>query len=118
MQKFKSEISAVQDRKEESEKLLISHPEKIPVIVEPHNSSSNSYHIKQNKFLVPRLYTFHEFIYLLRKKLLLPRSEALYITVAYTNFPSLSRNMNSIYSEYKDSDGFLYVCYSSEAIWG
>lgn len=29
-----------------------------------------------------------------------------------------SANVGSIYSEYKDEDGFLYVCYSGESTFG
>lgn len=118
MQKFKSEMPSLQNRKQESDKLLANYSDKLPIILEPYSSSGNRYLIKQNKFLVPKLYTFHEFIFLIRKKLTLLKSESLFITIGNSYFPALNRSLVSIYNEYKDSDGFLYVFYSSEATWG
>lgn len=105
-------------RKKESQDLINSHPGKIPVIIKPESSIRNHFQIQQSRFLVPSLYSFHEFIFLIRKRLQLKQSESLYISVGLNSFPSLSRSLSSIYSEYKDPDGFLYMNYSSEATWG
>ena len=118
MLNFKSEIFSSQDRKSECEQLLKAYPEKIPLIIEPQNSVGNKLFMDQNKFLVPKMYTFHELLFLIRKKLKIHQDEALYVTVKSSYFPVMSRSINSIYNEYKDPDGFLYIYYSSEAIWG
>ena len=118
MLKFRSEMPRVEERKMQCEQLLKEYQDKIPIVLEPNESSKNGYIISQNKFLVPKLYTFHELVFLIRKKLKLNQSESLFITVGDSSFPSMNKSLNSIYNEYKSPDGFLYVYYSSEAIWG
>lgn len=110
--------STYNSRKAQTSKMLIEHPDKIPVIIVPFNSSSNSYKLPQSKFLVPKQYTFHDLIFVLRKKLRLSSKESLFISIGDTSFPNLSRSMHSIYIESKSDDGFLYVQYSSEPVWG
>ena len=42
-----------------------------------------------------------------------------YVNIMYMLTGSFfSANVGSIYSEYKDEDGFLYVCYSGESTFG
>lgn len=118
MKNFKEEVQNFATRKEESRKLLDSHPDKIPIIIEPQVSGSNGFKLEQNKFLVPKMYTFHEFVFHIRKRLLLKNSESLFLTVAGNNFPAMNRTLNSVYAEYQDADGFLYVSYSSQPVWG
>lgn len=115
---FKKELSDHESRKAESSRLLDNHPAKLPIIVEPVISKKNSYGFIQNRFLVPKTYTFHEFIFHLRRRLELDRNDALYILVNRKHLPALDRSMSSVYEEYQDTDGFLYVNYSSEAILG
>ena len=118
MKTFKEEVSNFASRKEESRKLLISYPDKIPLILEPYETSNNAYKLEQSRFLIPKLYTFHEFIFHIRKRLTLKNSESLFLTVAGNHFPSMSRTISSIYNEYQDADGFLYLSYSSQPVWG
>ncbi|CAG9324599.1 unnamed protein product [Blepharisma stoltei] len=115
---FKEELPQFEARRLEANHLLETHPTKLPVIVEPILSKKNSYGAIQNRFLVPQSYTFHEFIFHLRRRLELDRTDALYVLISKKHLPVLDRNMISIYEEFQDPDGFLYVNYSSEAILG
>lgn len=115
---FKKEIPDLKERQSEFERIINNHPNKIPVIVQPAKNSKNTLKITQNKFLVPKMFTFHEFLFQVRKRLGLQSHESLYVVVAGYHFPSLDRTMSSVYLDYKDEDGFLYVNFSSEAVWG
>jgi hypothetical protein len=118
MNRFQKEISDEEKRKLESAKLTTDFSDKVPVLIKPFSKKKNLYFMEQNRFLVPKMYTFHEFVYIIRKKLKLGKNDTLYMTVAGNHFPAMHRTMNGIYNEFKDPDGFLYVNYSSEAIWG
>mmetsp|Transcript_14176 Transcript_14176/g.14244 ORF Transcript_14176/g.14244 Transcript_14176/m.14244 type:complete len:119 (+) Transcript_14176:49-405(+) len=118
MMEFKKELPEFETRRLEANRLLEIHPTKLPIIVEPISSKNNAYGFIQNRFLVPKNYTFHEFIFHLRRRLELDRTDALYVLVSQKHLPALDRNMISIYEEFQDLDGFLYVNYSSEAILG
>ena len=81
----------------ESADLLRNHPDKIPIVIKPHNSAKNKFGMVQSNFLVPKLYSFHEFVFLIRKKLRLDKSEALYITVNSIYLPGLFKSISSLY---------------------
>jgi len=115
---FRKEVPDLQTRKQESQNLCQNHPNKAPVIIQPSNIPQNTLRIPQNKFLVPMLYTFHEFLFHLRKKLQMSSNESLYIVVGNAHMPAMNKTIKQIYSELKDPDGFLYITYSSEAVLG
>ena len=57
------------------------------------------------------------FFFVIRKRLKLKESEAMYF---FVNGKSLIANayMSEIYNKYKDEDGFLYIYYSGENTFG
>ena len=111
---FRKEIPILDDRKEESTKILKTHPGKTPVIMEPKNSA---HILQQSRFLVPKNYTFHEFMFHVRKRMQIGPMNSLYITTG-NQIPSIDKTIGKIYEDYKDLDGFLYVKYSSESVLG
>uniref|UniRef100_A0A2K1YUG2 Autophagy-related protein n=1 Tax=Populus trichocarpa TaxID=3694 RepID=A0A2K1YUG2_POPTR len=68
-------------------------------------------------FLVPRDMTIGQFIHILSSRLELTPGKALFVFVKNT-LPQTASQMDSIYESYKDDDGFLYMCYSSEKTFG
>ena len=115
---FKKKFSFDQ-RKTESDKILGKYPEKIPIIVEKLKGSSID-DINKHKFLVPQDMTVGQFIYILRKRIELSETEALYIFVDKT-LPMTSQTLSKIYNDYKkkeEFDGFLYISYCNENTFG
>tara|TARA_B110001450_G_C17645684_1_gene491126 strand:+ start:1744 stop:2106 length:363 start_codon:yes stop_codon:yes gene_type:complete len=106
-------------RKTESTKILVKYPDKIPIIVEKAKGSTLD-NIDKHKFLVPHDMTVGQFIYILRKRIELSETEALYIFVDKT-LPMTSQLVAKIYEDYKtknDFDGFLYIQYCNENTFG
>ena len=56
-------------------------------------------------------------MYVIRKRLQLDSSDALYLFVN-GNIMTCSNTMGIAYDNYKDSDGFLYLKYSKESTFG
>jgi GABA(A) receptor-associated protein len=52
-----------------------------------------------------------------RKRLKLPSDKALFLFVN-GSIPPTSALMNSIYEQHQDKDGFLYMSYSEENVFG
>ncbi|RAL42016.1 hypothetical protein DM860_018190 [Cuscuta australis] len=69
------------------------------------------------RYLVPRDMPVGQFIHILGAWLHLPPGKALFIFVENT-LPQTSALMESVYESFKDEDGFLYMCYSSEKTFG
>ena len=110
----------LEQRQEESKKILEKFPDRIPIIVEKaRNCVLNE--IDKNKFLCPSDLTVGQFIYTIRKRMRLPPTTALFIFVVsngVSKIPATSSMLGTIYAENKDVDQFLYVLYHSESTFG
>ena len=104
------------ERISESSKIIEKYPDRIPIIVEKKQKAKIS-DIDKNKYLVPKDMTMGQFIYVIRKRIKLNPTEALFV---FTNniLCNNSLLLSEIYNTYKDKDGFLYIVYTSENTFG
>jgi GABA(A) receptor-associated protein len=106
-------------RKLECQNTLQKHPDRIPVICEKAPNSSIET-IQKTKYLCPFDMSVNQFTFIIRQKLNLAETASLFLLVgggksAITG----NQTMSEIYETYKDKeDGFLYITYASEIIWG
>ena len=112
---FKQECPDIVMRKKEFNKISFAHPNMLPLIIEPFNTKVV---LSNNKFLVPKAYSFQEFQFSIRKKLKLSKNRLLYFLVNEKHVVSPEKSMLAVYKEFKDTDGFLYVKYSVESSFG
>ncbi|XP_027331723.1 autophagy-related protein 8i-like isoform X1 [Abrus precatorius] len=112
---FKQEFS-FDERRKESECIVVKYPDRVPIIIEKY-SRTDLPELDKKKYLVPRDMSVGQFIHILSSRLRLNPGKALFIFVKNT-LPQTASLMNSIYESYKDDDGFLYMCYSSEKTFG
>lgn len=115
MKSFKNDFS-LDERLKESAAMIANYPDRIPVIVERF-SRSDLPEMEKRKYLVPCDMPVGQFIFILRCRLHLPPGTALFVFVNNT-LPQTANLMGSVYESYKDEDGFLYMCYSSEKTFG
>lgn len=106
---------SLEERTNESEKILSRYPDRIPIICE--TLDKNAPKLDKKKFLVPYDLTMGQFMFILRKRIKLKQEEAIYLFVNNTICTS-STIMNTIYQEHKDEDGFLYIKYNGESTFG
>tara|TARA_B100001093_G_C26767479_1_gene988551 strand:+ start:623 stop:952 length:330 start_codon:yes stop_codon:yes gene_type:complete len=108
------------ERKEQSEKILLKYPLRVPVICEKANNTDIP-ELDRKKFLVPQEIQFRAFTAIIRKRLKLEPEIGMYFFVSNGGnefmLPSFKPLM-AIYDEYKDKDGFLYIYYSGESTFG
>lgn len=114
---FKSEKTFV-ERQNESAKVLLKHSDRIPVICERQASCTSLQEVDKKRYLVPRDLTFGQFIYVLRKRMALNASQAIFLFTESGSMPSSSHQLQQIYSTHADPDGFLYLRYSGENTFG
>eukprot|EP01129_Flabellula_baltica_P000814 TRINITY_DN10765_c0_g1_i1.p1 TRINITY_DN10765_c0_g1~~TRINITY_DN10765_c0_g1_i1.p1 ORF type:complete len:136 (-),score=37.06 TRINITY_DN10765_c0_g1_i1:40-417(-) len=113
---FKSEFDETQ-RREVSTKILERYPGRVPVIVEKAPNSSVP-DITKRKFLVPGDIPVGSFSFEIRKHLPeLDPSKAIFLFVNDT-IPPTGGLMSQLYDKYGDDDGFLYIVYSGDAVFG
>jgi GABA(A) receptor-associated protein len=105
-EKRSAEASAVRER----------HPDRIPVICEK-VGRSKAPDLDKNKFLVPADLSVAQFLIVVRKRLMLEPKQSLYIFINEAVTPG-GAPLSDVYSQHKDSDGFLYVKYAAEDSFG
>lgn len=112
---FKAQHTA-SERAAMSLKIRAKYPDKTPVICEK-NSKSLIPDISKKKYLLPSNLTVGHFLYVIRKMLKLPGTQAIYLCVN-GSIPTTAMLMTELYADHADPDGFLYVQYCDQSAFG
>ncbi len=111
--------ASLEERKKRSNSLLLKHQDKFPVILERNTTEKRLPNIDKNKLLVAQDLTVAGIIQILRNNLKIDEFLSVYIVVANHNVVlSGSQSMSYVYNNYKNEDGFLYLEYCSENVFG
>ncbi|XP_077023930.1 microtubule-associated protein 1 light chain 3 gamma [Tamandua tetradactyla] len=105
-------------RREEVAGIRAKFPSKIPVVVERYPREKFLPLLDKTKFLVPQELTVTQFLSVLRSRLVLRATEAFYVLVNNRSLVSTSVTMAEIYRDHKDKDGFVYMTYASQEMFG
>jgi GABA(A) receptor-associated protein len=107
------------ERNTESSKIIKRYPDRIPVICEKNRHDNSCPEIDKHKYLVPYNLTIGQFIFVIRKRIRLPASSALFLFIGEEAILlPISSEMEDVYHRYKNKDGFLYILYSRENVFG
>lgn len=115
--KFKQE-HPLEKRKELSNKIYSSYPDRTPIIVEcdPRTGKPT---INKCKFLVPSEITLSKFLVEIRKHIPnVSPNDALYLLNENGSAPRTTEIVSLIAERYKDEDGFLYLYCCEENVFG
>lgn len=130
MPSFKKEFT-FDERRTESNRVLCKYPERIPIICEKSNNRLPD--IDKKKYLVPDDLTIGQMLYVIRKRLKLPgeiegnsitnkkpihAEKALFIFINNKDIASTTAIIKDVYEKHKDPDGFLYLNYAEENVFG
>ncbi|XP_067901587.1 microtubule-associated proteins 1A/1B light chain 3C-like [Heterodontus francisci] len=105
-------------RKEESALIRSKYPQKIPVIVERYPGERHLNSLDRIKFLVPQDVIVSHFITIIRNRLALSPNQAFYLVVKNRSVSNMYATIAELDQEFKDSDGFLYISYASQEMFG
>ena len=114
---FNFKTKPFEERKAEYERVIKEHPTKVPIICEK-APKTRIPEIDKTKYLVDGSLSLPQFTASIRKKLELDDKEALFLLANGKITLSQNDTINAIYKKYKDKDGFLYIAYAAEEIWG
>lgn len=99
------------------ESILSRYPDRVPVRID-RSETTNVPDIDKHKYLVPLDMTLGQFVYVIRKRIHLNETQAIFVFVNNTILPSTSSTMGQLYNEYKNDDNLLYIKYSGENTFG
>ncbi|CAK1593944.1 unnamed protein product [Parnassius mnemosyne] len=114
---FKSKKPFI-SRKEEVMAIKSKFPTKIPLIVERYHKERNLPTLDKTKFLVPEDITMSQFLVIIRNRIKIKPNQALYLIINNRSMLSMSLTMAQAYEHYGDEDGFLYITYASQEVFG
>jgi GABA(A) receptor-associated protein len=115
--RFTQQNPDIRKRIAESSQIREKYPDRIPIICE-RDPRSNLQCCDKNKFLVPCDLTISQFAYIIRKRIALDKSNALFLLVNSKNSIAGDISVNDIYEKHRSSDGFLYISYTGEVLYG
>lgn len=113
---FKSRIP-FHRRQEEAISIREKYPERVPIICERASRNADVPLISKYKFLAPAHMTIGQFIYVIRRNLSLTAEKALFLFIG-NSLPTTQTLMRELYADFADEDGFLYIKYSGESVFG
>jgi len=107
------------DRSKESMTIMSKYTDRFPIICEKNWKDVSLPNIDKHKYLVPNTITIGQFMYVIRKRIKLQSEQALFLFVGddKTILP-VNTSIDDAYYRYKNKDGFLYVMYSKENVFG
>ena len=110
---------SLSERIGESSRILKRYPDRIPVICENNSKDYSTPKIDKKKYLVPHDLTLAQFMYVIRKRIKLSSSDAIFLFVGDLNHTLPSQtSMIDTYNQFKSNDGFLYIIFSKENTFG
>lgn len=104
-------------RKTQSSKIRTQYIDIIPIIVEK-AGTRNVPQIASTKFLVDKNMTVDKFLFQIRRQLRITSAEAMFLFINNKVIPSNSDRMETLYQEHMDADGFMYITYCLENVFG
>ena len=105
------------ERLNESTKIKYKYNDRCPVICEKSKNQTYLPEIDKIKYLVPTNLTIGQFLFVIRKRMVLKPEEAIFVFIN-GKIPASGEFMGNIYARNKDADGFLYIQYAKENLFG
>lgn len=115
--------STFSERCDKSSDIMKKNPGHAPVIIDIVQDSSKlqdafkQRHVKQ-RFLVSFSLTIGQFLAILRKKVVLSSEDAMFMFINGHILAPNAEPIATIYKQYKDDDGFLYIWLAQEKTFG
>lgn len=90
----------------------------LQIIVERYSKEMDLPQLEKRKFLVPQEFTMSQFISIIRSRMRIGPNKAIFFLVNNRSLVSLSKSLAEIYAENRSDDGFLYINYASQEVFG
>lgn len=113
---FTIEHSNFEERQKESANIMVKFPSKRPIIIYSNDKQLNA--PEKFKFLVPEDQTIAMFQNVIRKQIKLKPEQSIWIYVKDSKMLPVASTISDAYKDYANEDGYLYICYVGENVFG
>ena len=120
VQSFKENTNYTQ-RLKKSKYLLENYEGRVPVIIERTKKETILNKIDKNKYLIPVNMTISNILILIRQNITINENQSIYIMTKFNNSTIIlnpTQSIETVYNTYRCDDGFLYLEYCGENIFG
>jgi len=111
-------MKSFEERCEESAMIRERNDMCIPIIVEKMAGEKFLPVSEKRRFSIMGEVPFHSLMCTVRKNLQLHAEQSFFMLIGGRHMACGTTTMESLYSEYKDEDGFLYITYASQETYG
>lgn len=94
------------------------YPGRVPVVMVRHESCKPGLRLDRDRYIVPADLTFGQFAYILRKRLTLCSTEALFFFTSSKCLVGPSETVGVLHERHRNEGGYLVVIYTSENCFG
>ena len=105
-------------RQAEYAALKAKYPNKVMVVVEKYPKERYLPIIDKTKFLVPEDLTANRLMMIIRSRMDLTNTQAVYLMTANKTMINMTKTLHEIHEQFKDEDGFVYITYASQNVFG
>lgn len=105
------------ERVAEAKKIRAKYPERVPIICEIAEKHRDTLKLDKHKYLVPNDLTVGGFMHVIRKRIKLDPSQAMFIFINNNLVPG-GKLIKEVYKQHAESDQFVYVLVSLETTFG
>jgi GABA(A) receptor-associated protein len=101
-----------------STQLRTKYPTRIPILLDRgHKTDRSIPELRSFKFLVPADTQMGLFVHEVRKYTTLQSNQSLYLLINNT-LPPYNQSIGDLYVKHRDADGFLYITYNGDNVFG
>ncbi len=112
------QTTSFEERITKSTNILKKYTNMVPILLEKNKTDKIlKGNIHKSKYIIPRDMTITQVLVILRKQLEVNSSYSIYISCNKNILPG-SFSLGELYDKHKKTDGFLYLEYCSENVFG
>jgi GABA(A) receptor-associated protein len=110
--------ASFEERVQQANRFLSRFPNSVPVVSIKDAKSSLPVKIHNQLFLVPKTLIASEFTVLIRKKISLPKTQAMMLFINSKVLITAEVAISELYEKYRSEDGFLYILCTDHESYG
>ena len=109
---------SIQQRQNESKRIIDKYPTRVCVYIVKDENKPLLQDLDKNKYIVPNDLSIGQMAFIIRKRINLCSSDAMFLMSKNNKLLSGSSLVGTINDKYQDKDGFLYIKYTTENAFG